>query len=533
MAKLDTGVIIQGVGMHYKFTRLITLVFIIAIASSFPSFASNAKWIPTIKIRHQLSYPLQVHYLYKDNADTGFWHLPRARVEFLHQLWLLSLTEKDSFLKDRYHKLISLDLNPHTDVEFDIIATDTLLNYLSYIENLNTKGKLWLYSGKIPAQLPKVSPKTYNNLKTALLNDSLLNFLKQLIPNYAKNLKFEQEIFRLSQIRSKWNVIPCRVNIAASEKFYCTNILTKNLQALNYLSLDNKFKFKQKDTYPKELVEPIKQFQKQHNIQSNGKLNYSTIEQLNISPRARIKSIALNIQRQHLYKNYNGKTKIIVNIPQYKLFLYKQNKLELETPVIVGKTKTPTPMLNLKLKSIILNPNWWVPKSINAEFLYLAMASDPEYALKFGYRIYKRENNALIEMKGLDPSSINWLSLSPSEYTFIQSASEFSALGRFKFNTPNRHSIYLHDTPVKTLFNKNRRAFSHGCIRVKNPQNLAGKILSYNKINPNKIEANLKDFRSKVFKLKNNIPVYITYLTAWVNQDGNITYANDIYGYDK
>ncbi|HRZ32795.1 MAG TPA: L,D-transpeptidase family protein, partial [Flavobacterium sp.] len=199
---------------------------------------------------------------------------------------------------------------------------------------------------------------------------------------------------------------------------------------------------------------------------------------------------------------------VVVNIPSYKLFFVRNGKQELVSPVVVGKAMNKTVIFSGTMSYIVFSPYWNVPTSIIKKEIKPAMAKNKNYLASHNMEW----NNGNIRQK---PGKNN-------------------SLGLVKFIFPNSNNIYLHDTPAKSLFEKETRAFSHGCIRVGKARDLALTIL---KDDPNwtteKIDAAMNSGKENWYTLKNKIPVYIGYFTAWVNANGEINFYDDIYERDE
>jgi len=266
----------------------------------------------------------------------------------------------------------------------------------------------------------------------------------------------------------------------------------------------------QSTTYDNELVEAIQKFQQQNGKNPTDKIELSTIKLLNISVTERIKKILVNMERCRWLSPEMVKANeyVVVNIPSYKLFFVRNGKQELVSPVVVGKAMNKTVIFSGTMSYIVFSPYWNVPTSIIKKEIKPAMAKNKNYLASHNMEW----NNGNIRQK---PGKNN-------------------SLGLVKFIFPNSNNIYLHDTPAKSLFEKETRAFSHGCIRVGKARDLALTIL---KDDPNwtteKIDAAMNSGKENWYTLKNKIPVYIGYFTAWVNANGEINFYDDIYERDE
>jgi murein L,D-transpeptidase YcbB/YkuD len=175
---------------------------------------------------------------------------------------------------------------------------------------------------------------------------------------------------------------------------------------------------------------------------------------------------------------------------------------------------------------LVINPYWNVPASIaNNEYLP-KLKKDAGYLQRQGIRVLDRSG------KEVNPFSVNWAGMSRMPYRLRQDTGEKNALGRVKFMFPNKYNVYIHDTPAKSLFNKDLRVFSHGCLRVENPFDLTEVILRDQGWSRARIDAQVQSGKRRIVKLKRKIPVYVTYITAFANKDGSVHFRRDVYGRD-
>jgi len=202
--------------------------------------------------------------------------------------------------------------------------------------------------------------------------------------------------------------------------------------------------------------------------------------------------------------------------------------------IIVGKPYQHTPIFSADMTNLIFNPSWYVPPSIARKEILPSVRKDPGYLAKQKMRVYQDWNG---ETREIDPQTINWSQVSAKNfpYRFRQDPGSKNAFGRLKFVLfPNQFNVYLHDTPSKSLFSRAVRAFSHGCIRIEKPIELAEYVLRGDeKWNREKILATIKKGRERTVQLPEPIPVYLLYCTVLVNEDGSIQFRDDLYGRDK
>ena len=273
----------------------------------------------------------------------------------------------------------------------------------------------------------------------------------------------------------------------------------------------------------------ITDFQQMHGLKADGKLNRRTVQAMNTPKMYRYYQAALNLDR--LRKNQiNTSNSIYVNIPEYKLHILNNNKVVKQHDVVVGNPKTPTPVLESNINKIVANPYWVVPKSIAFNEIIPRIKRDSTFLKRNGYEVVDNYLNP-VDVSAIDWNTVNEFNF---DYWFRQNKGRGNALGLVKFLFPNDYSVYLHDTPSKNKFKYDIRAYSHGCVRVKNPEELAEYVISNFYI---KEKDNVKEIiRKKIHKeydLDVEIPVYLKYITCSADEKGNIIFLTDIYGKDN
>ena len=287
------------------------------------------------------------------------------------------------------------------------------------------------------------------------------------------------------------------------------------------------------DRYDSCLVEALKRFQTRNGLKADGVVGPATLRKLNIPVSQRITTIRLNLDRIKWLNPRQPHRHIIINIPFFTLYFEEDGKLVTSIRVITGKPNHPTPIFSDEVEMIVLNPYWNVPKSIIQKEMIPKLLRNP-YALKReGIQIYSGWGK---DAKVINPASVNWAKYRYSKhvpYRFAQLPGYKNALGKIKFLFPNKFSVYMHDTPTKHLFLKNKRAFSHGCVRLQEPKKLLETFASFEPIDMEKSEKILKGKKNVYMKLKEKVPVDIIYLTAWVDYDGHLQFRDDVYHYDE
>jgi len=266
-----------------------------------------------------------------------------------------------------------------------------------------------------------------------------------------------------------------------------------NLKKFLTLIQNGKFEYYD-DLYDDDLVYEIKIFQHNHGLSEDGRIGPATRKWLNMTFDEVVDKIKINLEIE-MSKKDKPDTYIYVNIPEYKMYLISNDTEILSMNVVVGKKTNKTPIFNEDMKYVVINPEWNVPTSIYK-------------------KEYKHKSMNVLSRKGFYLND---------EGQLVQGAGKRNALGLVKFMFPNKYSVYMHDTPAKSLFKKRIRAFSHGCIRLEKPFDLLEELgIEYS-----------GDEENLHIELDNKIPVYIEYNTAWIDSNGILQFREDIYGYEK
>ncbi|MBC7948748.1 MAG: L,D-transpeptidase family protein [Chitinophagaceae bacterium] len=261
------------------------------------------------------------------------------------------------------------------------------------------------------------------------------------------------------------------------------------------------------------LATAIKNFQIRHGYTPTGDVNEALLKDLNVSAMDRLEQILMNMDRMRWQAAEPAKNMIVVNIPEFILHAYENGKEVFNMVVVVGKEGHNTMMFNGDLNQVVFSPYWNVPSSIVKSEILPAMNRNSNYLAGQNMEIVSNEGGLPVVRQR--PGTKN-------------------ALGKVKFLFPNSFNIYFHDTPSKSLFEKDKRAYSHGCIRLKEPEKMANYVLrNQSEWTPEKINEAMNAGDEKFVKVKNPIPVIITYYTAWVDDNGLLHFRDDIYGHDS
>jgi murein L,D-transpeptidase YcbB/YkuD len=296
--------------------------------------------------------------------------------------------------------------------------------------------------------------------------------------------------------------------------------------------------------FDEAVLEAVKEFQRSNGSNPDGMVGSGTRRMLNggqhqaepVESPARIKQILVNMERWRWLPHDLGAFYVTVNIPEFTLRVVEEGTPIHTTRVVVGKPDKQTPVISDEMEEVVFNPYWNVPNSIKMEEIapymgygggFFGGGSDTSVLRRHGLQI--KYGNRYI-----DPDQIDWSQNDLRKFDLVQPPGPSNVLGRVKFLFPNTHDVYMHDTTQKFLFNNAVRAESHGCMRVQYPEKLAEIILQRDKgWSPARVESTFDAGPDNHVALDQHIPVYVTYFTLRVNDDGSISTFNDIYGHDS
>lgn len=267
------------------------------------------------------------------------------------------------------------------------------------------------------------------------------------------------------------------------------------------------------DLFNHRMEVAVKKFQARHGLEETGIINADFIKAINVPLDKRINQLRVNLDRLRKESTENQGRRIVANIPEYKLHVFESGREVLSMDIVVGKTTNKTVVFSDEMTQIVFGPYWNIPESIVKNEILPAMKRNPRYLRNNNMEIVGTEN-------GLPK--------------IRQRPGAKNSLGKVKFLFPNKYNIYFHDTPAKTLFARNKRAFSHGCIRLSQPFELAKYLL---KDDPKWTDAALRSAMNagseRWVTLKDPVPVSISYYTAWIDSSGEVHFREDIYGHDR
>ena len=388
----------------------------------------------------------------------------------------------------RYHATALADV--HDELARDVLATDAFLRLGSNLAHGAVDPQFlraaWCADAAI--DLPAV-------LQAALDGNSVESTLEHLAPADARYQRLRQELQTLRT--ASWRGVPEGKKLHKGDHGPSIAALRERL------GLDAKT-----DVFDNELVTALRDFQAHHGLTADGVAGRDTIHELNVSPADRAVQVAVNLERWRWMPRDLGPTHVIVNIAGFYLGVYTNGSETMAMKVIVGKLYHETPFFAARISDVTLNPWWNVPEGIAEKELWPKVQKQPSY-LKREHMVVTSDNR--IRQR---PGPWNWL-------------------GRVKFEMDNQYNVYLHDTPAKSLFDSTVRTFSHGCIRLERPLDLADFLLSDQpKWTRDNILSTIARGEERTIPVTTPVPVYVLYWTAWPATDGDVEFHPDVYGAD-
>jgi len=453
-------------------------------------------------------YKKQVVDLYQNHQYDFVWFDQKGRKETADVIYnrINNLHEEGIDAIVPYKE--TLDALFQTESAKPNIETELFLsNYYFFYINKALRGIDDSKLNELGWYLPRKKQSYVSYLDSLLVDPTLIDKKEPLIGQYYK-LKNVLQRYRTIEKNGGWSTITVPEDFKALKPKDSSSLVAQirtRLFLTGDIASDSK-----SAVYDEELQKGFLKYENRNGFASDKVIVAKHINEMNVPVSDRIKTIIVNMERCRWISTDVTKAKefIVVNIPSYRLTYFKNGKVALVSNVVVGNTMNKTVIFSGMMSYIVFSPYWNVPKSIVEKEILPAIAKNKNYLAKHNMEWYKGN---IRQKPGPDNS-----------------------LGLIKFLFPNNNNIYLHDTPSKGLFNEEKRAFSHGCIRVAKPKELAGLILQDDSNwTPEKIEAAMNKGKESWYTLKNKIPVHIGYFTAWVDDEGTIHFYKDIYDRDN
>jgi murein L,D-transpeptidase YcbB/YkuD len=421
-------------------------------------------------------------------------------------------------------------LNPNQLVDLDLLLTDAFLILSAH-----------LFSGKVNPET--VDPQWHVDrrkrdmaqfLETSLTSGQIETALYSLLPTHLGYARLRQALIRYRNIydNSGWPAVPTGTKLQRGDRGDRVAALRKRLAIEGFIENQGA---ENGTLFDDALDKAVRKFQRLNGLDTDGIVGTQTLQALNIAAGQRVRQIVVNLERWRWLPQNWGRRYVIVNIASFNLNVVENEQLVMDSRVIAGKTYRRTPVFSDRVTYLVLNPSWEVPKKIARKDLLPKIKKDPQFLSQQKIRIFKGWGSNARE---IDPKDIDWKAVKESNFEFRlrQDPGPLNALGRIKFMFPNQFDVYLHDTPARNLFEKSRRDFSSGCIRMEKPVEFAEYLLrSHLAWPPEKIRSSLTGSEpvEQTVQIPEPINIHILYWTVWLGHDDLIHFSPDIYGRDS
>jgi len=418
---------------------------------------------------------------------------------------------------------------PELHEDLDLVFSDAFLVFGSHLQ----KGKVNPSTLDPEWHLEHRKQELAELLETALASGditSALNSLRPSHPAYTRLMQARREM--MQRIDEPWDMLPDGPSIRPGDLDPRIPEIRRRLMLLGDLQ-EPADAPAETGLYDASLVTAVPGFQARHGLEPDGIIGPDTLTALNMMPVERVRQIDASLERWRWLPEHLGERFVIVNIAGYELKMIDHGREVLRKRVIVGQPYRQTPLFNDRIRYLVINPTWTVPRTLMIRDQLPKIIRDPGYLERLNIRVYRGWGENRVEV---DPETVDWASLSVNNfpYQLIQQPGPHNALGRIKFMFPNKHAIYLHDTPAQGLFSNHERSFSSGCIRVEQPFDLADALLEGNpEWSPQTLREVVRSGESRKAVLHTPVPVYLQYWTAWVDDSGLRQFRPDIYNRDS
>ncbi|MCB1757491.1 MAG: L,D-transpeptidase family protein [Gammaproteobacteria bacterium] len=462
--------------------------------------------------------------LYESNSYKPLWSDRIGEPGWLDETAkALAELDSDGLPMWRYHlhAIESLRAQDDADLLLDMYLSDAYINSINDLSgNLILKSELgdqW----RMNAETVDIA-ETISALRLGANPSKTLNALRPVHPQY--------ELLRTAYLKARNSDAP--VQVTGEEKLQpgdsgdAVRLLIERLAAegwLDTIAVDS-----DSIHYDEAVTRAVKRFQQSRGLEADGIMGRQTRLALNTGPEETARKIALNMHRWRNAPRDIPDSHILVNTAAQRLELVENGSITLEMEVIIGKRSRQTPSFSELMTEVVLNPDWNIPPRIATEEILPKLRENPSFA----------ESQGIRALQGNTP--VAWSEISEEQlhseefpYRLQQVASDANALGRYKFLFPNPYMVYLHDTPHKGLFSRDRRALSHGCVRLRQPDKLAQHLLAGSGWDQSRIDRRIASGKQQSIQLEQPMPIYIMYLTSWVNDKGQLELFPDTYRQDS
>jgi len=469
--------------------------------------------------------------IYRAHEYTPLWHNPRSVEQLLAAIRGSELDGLDPSdynlrtLETLLQQRQNGDTDHVADAELDLLLTDSLVRlgyHLSFgkvdPEALDPDWNMTRYIEDMDALVRQAVAIDTGNV------DVLLQSLRPQIPAYAR-LQTALAEYRELQARGGWAPVAPGETLKPGMSGERVAALRRRLLVTGDITAESS----EARFFDASLEAGVRKFQLRHGLEDDGIVGKSTLAALNVPVEQRIDQLRANLERARWVLHDLPETYILVDIAGFRVTYIRDGKIIWQTRAQVGQPYRKTPVFRASMTYLELNPTWTVPPTILREDVLPAIKRDPAYLAERNMQVIDYDGNPV------DPADIEWQRYTGRNFPYLirQGPGPENALGRIKFMFPNKHIVYLHDTPRKSLFGKTTRAFSSGCIRIEHPYELAGLLLEGDPDRDReKVIAAVDTLKPRTISLKQPVSVILLYWTTGFTADGSVIFKQDIYRRD-
>jgi murein L,D-transpeptidase YcbB/YkuD len=469
--------------------------------------------------------------IYRAHDYTPLWQNPRSIEQLLAAI---RTSELDGLDPSDYnlHTLESLLQQRQNGVadnvqtgELDLLLTDSLVRLGYHLgfgkvdpEALDPDWNMTRYIEDMDALVRQADAIDTGNL------DVLLQSLRPQLPTYAR-LQAALAEYRELQAHGGWEPVAPGETLKPGMSGERVAALRRRLLVTGDMSADSS----DPKIFDASLEAGVRNFQLRHGLEDDGIVGKSTLAALNVPVAQRIDQIRANLERARWVLHDLPDTYILVDIAGFRVTYTRDGEIVWQARAQVGRPYRKTPVFRANMTYLEVNPTWTVPPTILREDVLPAIKRDPAYLAERNMQVIDYDGNPV------DPAGIEWQRYTGRNFPYLirQGAGPENALGRIKFMFPNKHIVYLHDTPSKSLFGKTTRAFSSGCIRIEHPYELAGLLLEGDPDwDKEKVIAEVDSLKTRTISLRQPVSIILLYWTVGFTADGDVIFKQDIYRRD-
>jgi len=523
--------------------NILAAIFITALGTTTPVFAQDTATETVVELTSEGRFATTLQGIFADGgrdlADFASFYATRGNqpiwadgnsTSMLALITAIEQAPNHGMALGRYNlnELETLWIGGNTPEDLAALEAAAAQSYVLFAKEISS-GVLDPKSIDKQMNATRFVPETADLLANVAGAKNMASHYKTLAPSsdeYARLLELKKELEALISSEGWGPLVPTGRTLRPGNTSDRVATLRVRLNQRGY-TLDDKTSL----NYDDALMEAVKLFQSDFGLNADGLVGPQTMSSINAQPDGRLKQVIVNLERIR-WMNYDlGARHIYVNIPDFTASVMDYGVPTLSFRVVVGTGKNQTAEFSDSMTHMIANPKWNVPYSIASQEYLPKLRADPTILARENIQMSVRGSGQIV-----DPSAIDFSYFNEANFPFFlqQQSGGGNALGRVKFMFPNRFNIYLHDTPSKSLFSRDARAFSHGCVRVQKPMEFAYTLLSLQEDDPEAaFQRALNTRKETQINLATPVPVHIVYRTVWIDQAGEVQYRHDVYNRDS